>query len=138
MSTIGTALSMSLVGFTAGPDGGAVAASLHDWLTAGETPSRFNPSFRMARRNAEFFDEGSDGSSDPFDDGGVAPGEVPLVIVRRRCDPEASLLDAVHDHVSELLELDQDRVAAALGHVLDHVVPDRQVVPSEVRPRHRR
>jgi hypothetical protein len=38
---------MSLDGFIAGQDGGA--GGLHDWLTAGDTPSRFSPSFTMAR-----------------------------------------------------------------------------------------
>lgn len=56
MSTIGTALSMSLDGFIAGPGGGA--GGLHDWLTAGQIPSRFSPGFTMARPSAEFFDEG--------------------------------------------------------------------------------
>ena len=58
MTKITAAHSMSLDGFIAGPDGGAAAAGLHDWLTAGDTPSRANPSFTMARPNAEFFDEG--------------------------------------------------------------------------------
>lgn len=58
MGTIGTALSMSLDGFIAGPGEGAAAAGLHDWLTAGQTPSRFSPSFTMAKPSAEFFDEG--------------------------------------------------------------------------------
>ena len=39
MGVIGTALSMSLDGFIAGQDGGA--GGLHDWLTAGDIPSRY-------------------------------------------------------------------------------------------------
>ena len=58
MTKITGAHSMSVDGFIAGPDGGAAAAGLHDWLTAGDTPSRVNPGFTMARPNAEFFDEG--------------------------------------------------------------------------------
>src|SRR5260370_10937813 len=58
MTKITAAHSMSLDGFITGPDGGAAAAGLHDWLTAGDTPSRVNPAFTMARPNAEFFDEG--------------------------------------------------------------------------------
>jgi dihydrofolate reductase len=56
MSIIGTALSTSLDGFIADVDGHA--AGLHDWLTAGDTPTRFNPSFKMAKPNVEFFEEG--------------------------------------------------------------------------------
>jgi dihydrofolate reductase len=41
MGVIGTALSMSLDGFIAGQAGGA--GGLHDWLTAGDIPSRFSP-----------------------------------------------------------------------------------------------
>jgi hypothetical protein len=40
MGTIGTALSMSLDGFIAGPGEGAAAAGLHDWLTAGQMTYR--------------------------------------------------------------------------------------------------
>ena len=60
MSTIGTALSTSLDGFIADSDGRA--AGLHDWLTGGDTPTRFNPSFKMARLNVDFFDEGVGGT----------------------------------------------------------------------------
>jgi dihydrofolate reductase len=62
MGVIGTALSMSLDGFIAGQDGGAAVAGLHDWLTAGETASRFSPSFKMAAPSAKFFDEGVAGT----------------------------------------------------------------------------
>src|ERR1700723_2848438 len=60
MGVIGTALSMSLDGFIAGQDGRA--RGLHDWLTDGETPSRFSPSFNMSAPSAEFFDEGVAGT----------------------------------------------------------------------------
>jgi dihydrofolate reductase len=58
MTKITAAHSMSLDGFIAGPGEGAATAGLHDWLTAGDTPSRVNPAFKMARPNAEFFDAG--------------------------------------------------------------------------------
>ena len=61
MGVIGTALSMSLDGFIAGQDGDT--GGLHDWLTAGDIPSRFSPSFTMSRPSAEFFDEGIAGTS---------------------------------------------------------------------------
>jgi hypothetical protein len=75
MGTIGTALSMSLDGFITGSGEGATAAGLHDWLTAGQIPSRFSPSFTMARPSAEFFDEGiaATGPSSP----GAAPTTSP-------------------------------------------------------------
>lgn len=56
MGRVGTALSTSLDGFIAGRDGHS--GGLHDWLTAGGTTSSTTPAFKMARINAEFFDEG--------------------------------------------------------------------------------
>jgi dihydrofolate reductase len=93
MSVIGTALSMSLDGFIAGQDGDT--AGLHDWLTAGEIPSRFSPAFTMARPSAEFFDEGVAGTgavvagrrtydvSDAWAGRGPVPG-LPLVVLTHR------------------------------------------------------
>jgi dihydrofolate reductase len=90
MGVIGTALSMSLDGFIAGQDGNS--AGLHDWLTAGETPSRFSPSFKMAAPSAEFFDQGVAGTgavvagrrtydvSGAWDGRGPVPG-LPLVVL---------------------------------------------------------
>lgn len=43
--------SMSLDGFIDNP-------RLHDWLRAGDTPSRMNPAFTMAAASAQFFDDG--------------------------------------------------------------------------------
>jgi dihydrofolate reductase len=71
MTTITTAHSTSLDGFIAGagdsPDSraadamrrhGAAGDRLFNWLSAGDTPSRANPSFKMSAPSAEFFDEG--------------------------------------------------------------------------------
>jgi dihydrofolate reductase len=58
MTIVQTAMSTSLDGFIAGPDGGAADVGLHNWLTDGDTPSRMNPAFRMSKPSAEFFDEG--------------------------------------------------------------------------------
>lgn len=58
MTIVQTAVSASLDGFIAGPDGGAADVGLHNWLTDGDTPSRLNPAFRMSQPSAEFFDEG--------------------------------------------------------------------------------
>ncbi len=58
MTIVQTAMSVSLDGFIAGPDGGAADVGLHSWLTDGDTPSRMNPAFRMSKPSAEFFDEG--------------------------------------------------------------------------------
>src|SRR5215211_251503 len=68
---IGTALSTSLDGFIAGAgDDADLAAAdpvtrhglggdrLFSWLTAGETPSRINPRFKMSAPSAAFFDAG--------------------------------------------------------------------------------
>jgi dihydrofolate reductase len=68
---VGTALSTSLDGFIAGAgDNANLAAAdpvtrhgrggdrLFSWLTAGDTPSRVNPNFKMSAPSAAFFDEG--------------------------------------------------------------------------------
>lgn len=46
--------SMSLDGFIAQPNG--KTGPLHDWLTAGDTPSRHANDFRMSKRSRQFFD----------------------------------------------------------------------------------
>ena len=51
MTKITAAHSMSLDGFID-------SARLHDWLHAGDTPSRLNPAFTMSAPSAQFFDEG--------------------------------------------------------------------------------
>jgi dihydrofolate reductase len=59
MSIVQTAVSTSLDGFIAGPDGGAADVGLHDWLTDGDTPSRINPRLKMSKPSADFFDQGA-------------------------------------------------------------------------------
>jgi dihydrofolate reductase len=51
MTKITAAHSMSLDGFIDSP-------RVHDWLHAGDTPSRVNPAFTMSALSARFFDEG--------------------------------------------------------------------------------
>jgi dihydrofolate reductase len=58
MTIVQTAVSMSLDGYIAGPDGGAAAAGLHRWLSDGDVPSRVNPRFSLSEQSAEFFDAG--------------------------------------------------------------------------------
>lgn len=64
MTKILTALSTSLDGFIAGADDspdqplGADGAPLFAWLTSGDTPSRYNPAFRLSPASARIFDEG--------------------------------------------------------------------------------
>lgn len=56
MTTITTAHSASVDGFIADEDNRS--DRLHEWLRAGDTPSRLNPSFKMSAASADFFDEG--------------------------------------------------------------------------------
>jgi dihydrofolate reductase len=64
MTKVLTALSTSLDGFIAGADDspaqplGVGGGRLFNWLSDGDTPSRFNPMFKMSAVSAEFFDEG--------------------------------------------------------------------------------
>jgi dihydrofolate reductase len=64
MAKIVTALSTSVDGFIAGADDspdhplGVGGDPLFDWLTNGDTPSRFGPSLKMSPESAAFFDEG--------------------------------------------------------------------------------
>lgn len=65
MAKVTTALSVSVDGFIAGPgDGddrplGIGGDALFRWMSAGETPSGFHPSFRMSAASARFFDDGA-------------------------------------------------------------------------------
>jgi len=54
VTKVTAAHSMSLDGFID-------STRLHDWLTAGDTPSRVNPAFTMSAPSARFFDEGVSG-----------------------------------------------------------------------------
>jgi dihydrofolate reductase len=113
MGVIGTALSMSLDGFIAGQDGGA--AGLHDWLTDGETPSRFSPVFKMASPSAEFFDEGVAGTgavvagrrtydvSGAWGGRGPVPG-VPLVVLTHQVPGSVPAGDPPYTFVTDGIE----------------------------------
>lgn len=126
MVTIGTALSTSLDGFIAGPDRGAVAAGLHDWLTAGDTTSRFNPSFRMARLNAEFFDKGVAGTgaviagrrtydvSEAWGGRGPMPG-LPLFVLTHRMPEVVPEGDPPYTFVSTGIKAAVEQARAAAG-----------------------
>lgn len=124
MSMIGTALSTSLDGFIAGPDGDT-GAVLHGWLTAGDTPSRINPSYKMSRPSAEFFDEGVGGTgaviagrrtydvSDAWGGRGPMPG-LPLFIVTHRVPEMVPAGDPPYTFVTDGVEaaVEQARAAA--------------------------
>ena len=64
MTSVLTALSTSLDGFIAGADDspkqplGVGGERLFAWLLDGDTPSQFNPMFKMSAVSAAFFDEG--------------------------------------------------------------------------------
>jgi len=64
MTSVLTALSTSLDGFIAGADDspkqplGMGGERLFNWLFDGDTPSQFNPMFKMSAVSAAFFDEG--------------------------------------------------------------------------------
>jgi dihydrofolate reductase len=116
VGTIGTALSMSLDGFIAGAGEGAAAAGLHDWITAGDIPSRFSPLFTMARPSAEFFDEGIaatgaviagrrtyDVSGAWAGRGGPVPG-VPLVVLTHRVPERVPAQDPPYTFVTDGIE----------------------------------
>lgn len=122
---IGTALSASLDGFIAGPEGGAVAAGLHDWLTAGDTPSHFNPSFTMSRLSADFFDDGVRATgaviagrrtydvSQAWGGRGPIPG-LPLFVVTHHVPEVAPPSDPPYTFVTDGIEaaVEQGRAAA--------------------------
>ena len=125
MGTIGTALSMSLDGFIAGPEG--ATAGLHDWLTAGQTPSRFSPSFTMAKPSAEFFDAGIaatgaviagrrtyDVSGAWAGRGGPVPG-LPLVVLTHRVPERVPAEDPPYTFVTDGIEaaVEQARAMAS-------------------------
>lgn len=126
MSKIGTALSMSLDGFIAGPGAGAAAAGLHDWLTAGQTPSRFNPSFTMARPSAEFFDEGIAATgaviagrrtydvSEAWAGRGPVPG-LPLVVLTHRVPEQVPAGNPPYTFVTDGIEAAAGQARAMAG-----------------------
>jgi dihydrofolate reductase len=66
MTRIVSGMAVSLDGYIAGPDDGPAQPlgrdgdRLFEWYFNGDTPSRLYPSFRLAKANAEFFDEFAD------------------------------------------------------------------------------
>lgn len=123
MGTIGTALSTSLDGFIAGPEGGA--AGLHDWLTAGDTTSQVNPSFTMSKPSLDFFDEGVRGTgsviagrrtydvSEAWGGRGPIPG-LPLFVMTHHVPEVVPAGDPPYMFVTEGIEaaVEQARAAA--------------------------
>ena len=124
---IGTALSMSLDGFIAGPGEGAAAAGLHDWLTAGQVRSRFGPSFTMSGPSAEFFDTGIaatgaviagrrtyDVSGAWAGRGGPVPG-LPLVVLTHRAPQRVPAEDPPYTFVTDGIQAAVERARALAG-----------------------
>ncbi len=122
MDVIGTALSMSLDGFIAGQDGGT--GGLHDWLTAGDIPSRFSPSFTMARPSAEFFDEGVAGR-------GPVPG-LPLVVLTHRVPGSVPAGDPPYTFVTDGIEAAVGRAREMAGGKRVHLM-GASVVQQSIR-----
>ncbi len=128
MSVVQTAMSASLDGFIAGPGGADVG--LHDWLTDGDTPSGLNPSFRLSKPSAEFFDEGvgtigavvagrrTYDVSNAWGGRGPIPG-LPLFVVTHRVPDAAPSSDPPYTFVTHGVEaaIAQARAAAAGGDV---------------------
>ena len=141
MGVIGTALSMSLDGFIAGQDGGA--GGLHDWLTAGDIPSRFSPSFTMARPSAEFFDEGVAGTgavvagrrtydvSGAWGGRGPVPG-LPLVVLTHRVPGSVPAGDPPYTFVTDGIEAAVGRAREMAGGKRVHLM-GASVVQQSIR-----
>ncbi|MGO9792902.1 MAG: dihydrofolate reductase family protein [Solirubrobacteraceae bacterium] len=126
MSIVQTAMSVSLDGFIAGPDGGAVDVGLHDWLTDGETPSRVAPRFKMSKPSADFFDEGVStlgavvagrrtyDVSDAWGGRGPMPG-LPLFVVTHRAPGSVLAGDPSYTFVTDGVEAAVPQARAAAG-----------------------
>jgi dihydrofolate reductase len=138
---IGTALSMSLDGFIAGQDGDT--AGLHDWLTAGDIPSRFSPSFTMARPSVEFFDEGVAGMgavvagrrtydvSGAWGGRGPVPG-LPLVVLTHRVPASVPAGDPPYTFVTDGIEAAVGQARAIAGGKRVHLM-GASVVQQSIR-----
>jgi dihydrofolate reductase len=136
---ITTAHSTSLDGFIAGahdsPDSattdpmtrhGVSGDRLFDWLTAGDTPSRLSPSFKMAAASAAFFDEGVGGcgavisgrrtydASGAWGGRGPMPG-LPLFVMTHRVPDSVPPGDPPYTFITDGIEIavERARVAAA-------------------------
>ena len=126
MSIIGTAVSTSLDGFIAGPEGGAVEAGLHSWLRDGDTPSQVVPSFRMSRPSAEFFDDGLRATgavvagrrtyevSEAWGGRGPMPG-MPLFVITHRVPEVVPTGDLPYTFVTNGVEIAVEQARAAAG-----------------------
>jgi dihydrofolate reductase len=141
VGVIGTALSMSLDGFIAGQDGDT--GGLHDWLTAGDVPSRVSPSFTMARPSAEFFDEGIAGTgavvagrrtydvSSAWGGRGPVPG-LPLVVLTHRVPGSVPAGDPPYTFVTDGIEAAVGRAQEMAGGKRVHLM-GASVVQQSIR-----
>jgi dihydrofolate reductase len=121
MTTVVTAHSTSIDGFLAGADDsperplGIGGERLFEWLTDGDTPSRYAPSLRMSAISAEFFDEGvgSVGAviagrrtydvSAAWGGGGPLPG-VPLFVMTHHAPDSVPAGDVPYTFVTDGIE----------------------------------
>jgi dihydrofolate reductase len=132
MTTVVTAHSTSLDGLIAGagdshklPLGGG-GDRLFEWLSEGDTPSRYNPGFKMSALSAAFFDEGVDrvdaviagrrtyDVSEAWGGSGPMPG-IPLFVVTHRVPESVPAGDPPYTFVTEGIQraVERPRLAAA-------------------------
>jgi dihydrofolate reductase len=136
---IGTALSTSLDGFIAGAGDnadprdadplarhGGGGDRLFSWLTAGDTPSRINPNFKMSAPSAAFFDEGVGATgavvagrrtydvSGAWGGRGPMPG-LPLFVMTHRVPDVVPAGDPPYTFVSDGIEAAIEQARAAAG-----------------------
>jgi dihydrofolate reductase len=132
MTSVLTALSTSLDGFIAGADDspkqplGVGGERLFAWLSDGDTPSQFNPMFKMSAVSAAFFDEGvarvgaaitgrrTYDVSEAWGGSGPMPG-IPLFVVTHHVPESVPPGDPPYTFVTEGIEraVAQARTAAA-------------------------
>lgn len=132
MTNVLTALSTSLDGFIAGADDrpeqplGVGGDRLFSWLSDGDTPSRFNPMFKMSAVSARFFDEGvarvgaaitgrrTYDVSEAWGGSGPMPG-MPLFVVTHRVPETVPAGDPPYTFVTDGIQraVEQARTAAA-------------------------
>jgi len=132
MTSVLTALSTSLDGFIAGADDspkqplGVGGERLFAWLFDGDTPSQFNPMFKMSAVSAAFFDEGvarvgaaitgrrTYDVSEAWDGSGPMPG-IPLFVVTHHVPESVPPGDPPYTFVTEGIEraVTEARTAAA-------------------------
>ena len=124
MGLVTSAHSTSIDGFIA--DAAGRGDRLHAWLSAGDTPSRVNPAFKMAADSARFFDEGvgrcgavTSGRrtydvSDAWGGAGPMP-PLPLFVVTHHVPEKVLAGDPAYTFVTDGIEsaVEQARRAAA-------------------------